>query len=250
VRVSLRGPLIRYSDPNWVDTLRRGINLIIFGVIATILGVFVAAFLSVGGSPLLAMVLMFGADLLIVAGSWLLTAPDPSGIGEDAYGVSRKVIRITLIIRVVNNLTSFLERTGGIDPGIRQMLVAVGAIAQIAGVVGFVAMLNYLGKLADRIPDDYLSARANFLKWAIGTCYVIVIGFGAVAALAVRSAGKPSAALGSVIGLGCIVMIAGIALLVFGIMYLFFLDKLNKQLREQSELAKRSWNTATAAAVR
>jgi hypothetical protein len=250
VRVSIRGPLIRYSDPQWVDLLRRGINCIIWGVVAAILGVIVGAVISgATGNAVPAILISLCSSLLIVAGSWFLTSPDPSGIGEDAYGTSRKVIRITLIIRVISDLTGFAEQTGTFPPDVRRLLVVLGIIAQISGVVGTMAMLNYLSKLAERIPDDQLSERAKFLMYAIGTCYGIFIALIAIIALAASSAARGGGGgLGAVAGLGCIFFIVGIALIVFMIRYLLFLGSLNTQLAEQGALARQSWTAASAMA--
>jgi hypothetical protein len=252
VRLSIRGTLIRYSDPAWIDTLRRGINCIMIGVLTAILGYFAGACLSRGvGNSIPSILLSLCSSVLLVAGGWFLTAPDPGGVGEDAYGTSRKVIRVTLAIRVASDLIGFAETTGTFPPDVRRMMVLIGFIASAGGVVGWVATLNYLSKLADRIPDDWLAQRAQFLMYAIGICngiFVAIIGFIALSVGPGRGP-SPSSAMGSIMGLACIMIIAGIALLIFYVMYLSLLDKLNKQLKEQAELARRSWNAAAAAAT-
>jgi hypothetical protein len=54
--------------------------------------------------------------------------------------------------------------------------------------------------------------------------------------------------MGALIGLGCMTAITGIAALVFGIMYLFMLDRFRRALGEQGAAAQAMW-AATAAPV-
>jgi hypothetical protein len=254
VRLSIKGPLIRYSDPAWVDTLRRGISCIIFGLVAMVVGGFLSGCLSAGSGNALPNVLVsLASSVLVAAGGWFLTTPDPGGVGEDMYGTTRKLIRITLLVRIVDDFAQFAVQSGSLPPDARRMFLLVGTLAAVIAVIGQVAMLNYLRKLAERIPDDYIAGRANFLMYAIGICYgtfVLIIGIGAMAVAGAAGSGvKPSAALGgSLVGLGCIFVITVIALLAFMIMYLLMLGNLNRQLGEQSALAKRSWNAVNAAA--
>jgi len=250
VRLSIHEPLIKFSDPQWVDTLRRGINCIIFGVVAAVVSVIAGMASGALGSMLPAVLISLASSVLFIAGGWFLTAPDPSGIGEDAYGTVRKLIRITLIIRIVSDVAEFGEQSGSVPREMRSLLVVIGFVASISGVVGIVAMLNYLSKLAERIPDEYLAERAKFLMWAVGTCYGVFIAIGAIIAFAAASAARSGtgAVVGAMAGFGCIALIDGIALLIFMIRYLMFLGNLNTQLTEQSALAKHAWSAANAAA--
>src|SRR5687767_9833717 len=111
VGFSAQGDLLRFSDPGWVMTLHRGVVLILVGIAVAILGVVVAAAVSAaspGIGRVLATVIQLGSAVLMVVGSWMLTEPDPSGLGEDRYGASRKIIRITLLIGVANQLLTLL----------------------------------------------------------------------------------------------------------------------------------------------
>src|ERR1041385_4800198 len=64
VGLSVMGDLLRFSDPNWVDTLGRGVKLIIAGVAVLILGgvLSVAAAMVLGPAPL----------VVVVLGGWIL----------------------------------------------------------------------------------------------------------------------------------------------------------------------------------
>lgn len=241
VGLSLQGDLLRYSDPAWVDGLRRGIVLIISFVVAVILAMVLSA-VTGGRSAVPAQGIALVGWVLYVAGAWLLTAPDPSGIGEDRYGTSRKIIRVALAVGVVNQLLTFASGVTTPNPAARQGLLIAAGLAGIVALVGQFAQLNYLSKLALRIPDPALSQRANFIMWALGISYGVLVLGGLIIALAVAQAqanpAQPPASLQTFI---CIMGIAGLALFAFGIMYLLLLDKLRVRFAEQAAFARRTW---------
>ena len=116
------------------------------------------------------------------------------------------------------------------------------ALALIASVVGMFATLNYLKKIALRIPDDRIARRAGFLMYAIGISYGAFALLGLILALGLHFGG--GALRNASIGLGCFAGIATIALVVFGIMYLLMLEKLGKRFKEAEAFARLTWAMA------
>jgi hypothetical protein len=280
VGLSTYGDLLCYSDPAWLAKLRRGVTLILWGILAMIvtvvlivvvvmvLGIRTAArgggtvtpAAGPGGTQAVVMGLATLACYgLVLIGSWLLTEPDPSGLGEDQYGTSRKLIRITLALGVLNYLISIGMAAATIPPSLFLALQSLNFIFQLAGLVGTFAQLQYLKKLALRIPDDSLAGRAQTIMWGIGVCYGFVLVFGFISLLIVRPGMTPGAtpgstpnmgAMGALAGLGCLVFIAVIALLVFAVMYLFMLDRFRRAFAEQGRAAEATWAaTSTPAAA-
>ena len=249
VGYSAQGDLLRFSDPAWVMNLHRGVVMILSGIAVLIVGGIAAAVLGAmlpRFGVVFATVIQLGGWVLMTVGSWLLTEPDPSGLGEDEYGTARKVIRVTLLIGVANQAIQLLNAGFTLPPPAGAILLTIAAIAALAGVVGFFAQLQYIGKLAQRIPDEHLVRRANFLKYAFAGAYgAAILGGLVVAALARGGAGGGG---GMVIGIGCFAGIAMLVLLVFGIMYLFMLDRLRKALKEQAQYALHTWAGSGAAA--
>jgi hypothetical protein len=243
VGLSVLGDLLRYSDPEWLHKLRTGVNLIIAAVLFSILGAVLGAILSFRLHTTLPPVmsgLMTG--VLYFLGGWFLTMPDPSGLGEDKYGTSRQIIRISLLIGIAGNLIGFAQQTHGIPPVVRSFLTLSTALIGIISVVAQFATLNYLGKLAVRIPDDQIAARAHFLMYAFGISYGILALFGLFALLVGRMGGTSMA--GPAVGLGCVAALAGVALIVFGIMYLFMLGRLGNRFKVAELLAIQTWSSA------
>ncbi|MDB5356295.1 MAG: hypothetical protein JWN24_2748 [Phycisphaerales bacterium] len=249
VGLSLLGDLLRYSDPRWLETLHRGAMLMIYGAIASI-----AAGLIVGcsgamrtgfpGASFIIRLLPLVGYGLTLAGTWLITAPDPSGVGEDAYGTSRKLIRVTLSIGILNEFIDLVSSAEILSPSARLLLQLVAGAAALTGLVGQLAELNYLRKLARRIPDASIADRAKFLMIALGVslgCGTLLTIF---AAMMVQAGAPGSSAL---MGLGCFGAILGIAALVFYVMYLFMLGKFAKHMQEQALIARRTWAASPAA---
>jgi hypothetical protein len=242
VGLSLRGDLIRYSDPVWVDTLRQGITLILWAVVAFIFAAVVTAITKNANQKSVAGALVsVAAYAMYLGGAWLLTTPDPSGLGEDRYGTSRKIIRLTMLIGVLQQLGNFIAQTAILEPAMYHALTMASSVLALFGTVGTFATLLYLGKLAARIPDNKLTDRARHLMWGIGIplCIIVVL---ATLLVAAAGGGRPApGAIGLLAAFGCVMIICGITLIVYGIMYLLFLEKLGKQLKMQSQLARQSW---------
>src|SRR3954465_9179043 len=53
---SIYGNLLRFSDPQWVDKLARGVNLILWGIVAIIVSFIASMFLG-RGDPMLGQVI-------------------------------------------------------------------------------------------------------------------------------------------------------------------------------------------------
>ena len=247
VGYSLQGDLLRFCDPNWVDTLRRGVAMIIGGVAVIFLGILVTiplAFAVADTNPELIVILMAAAVVvgyvLMTVGWWFLTQPDPSGIGEDQYGTARKIIRVALIVGIAQSLLALVVAFASVDEGLMMGLSVVILLAAVVGVVGLFAELSYLKDIALRIPDQKLSDRAHFLMYALGITYAVTQVIGVVEELTGMKARGPGANQGFV----CFKSIAGICLLVFGIMFLLMLDKLRRRFRESTDAARATWAAA------
>jgi hypothetical protein len=243
VGLSVQGDLMRYSQPRWVRTLQRGVVFILSGI-----GVFVIGFMftmvigATRGPIVVGQGVLLVANLLMVVGAWLLTEPDPGGIGEDRYGTSRKIIRVALVIGVTNTFLNLVSGLSAVPPPVRIVLQIVQLLAALIGLVGQIAQLNYISKLAARIPDVGIEQRARFLMFAIGITYGIFLLVGLGAIVATMFARPVAAGGGGVVGaIGCVAALAGLALLVFGIMYLLMLDKLRVRLGQEASAAESSW---------
>jgi hypothetical protein len=239
VGLSIVGDLLKFADPLWVRTLARGGNFILGGIVLIVLamiGVIISsANRHLGGAGIIAQFVVILGNFLIVVGFWLITVPDPSGIGEDIYGTARQIIRFTLIFGVVNSILSFANQSAVFSPPVH---VALQILGVVAAIVGIIAQLHYYGKLAERIPNEKLANRANFLKVVLPSSYIVIVLFSLVAT---RGLNRRRVASSGVAALGCFGGIVGLMVLVFAMMYLFLIIRLTRRFTEQARIAERTW---------
>ncbi len=115
---SMRGNLLVDRSPEYVRTLKRGISLVLNGIllyfvvmIMTIVGTVGFAFLSSAsgsGSPsflssgsftLISTAIDFAISALILFGYWLFTAHDPGDPVRDGSPTARAVLRVTVVVQ-------------------------------------------------------------------------------------------------------------------------------------------------------
>ena len=172
VAKSICGDLIKFSDPKWVRKIARGIRFVQMGFPFVFIGIMFHGddFLGPGVQihlPVAPPIAIAGI-FLIALGFRLITEPDPSGVGEAEYGTVRKITRMVLLVWIAEGLLNFSSIFMTLPPAAGLVLrVAIGDPIGIAGIVGLFAPLSYLAHLAARIPDPRLSARTNFLKFAV-----------------------------------------------------------------------------------
>lgn len=239
VGLSIRGDMLRFADPDWVDKLAMGIKIILWMVLAKVL---IAVLIPAGVVSLqLAELLFFAVAVADFYGAWLLTEPEPKIIGEDTNITARRVVRIALIVGIASTLLELIpDRVLATEP-LDTILMFLIAGMGLIGLAGEFAKFIYYEQLANRIPDTSLADRARFLRWAylisllLGLCLGVVMAITAAGALATGAAGGGFAAM------GCIGAVIGLAIFVFGIMTLLLLDRLRKALSEQAKLARENW---------
>jgi len=155
------GTLLRYSDPDWVERLARGMRWVVGGIILTCLALALAGamgFAELRGLPRvkvpesLATLPGVGLSVVFLVGYWLLTTPDPT-TGQPEVGFSdRKGARGLLS---VGSLLSILASAVGLAaPTAEQVISAVGEFLNIPGLF---LLFSHLTELARRVPDPSLA---------------------------------------------------------------------------------------------
>ncbi len=243
IGLSTTGDLLRFADPEWVGTVARGLTIILWMILVGVIMGAVGKAFSAAEAPALGEILGFVAELVSYYGVWLMTKPDPSGIGEDPYITARKVIRITLVIGLVSSALETLAGGLPLPWTARIIITVIMVITAIIGLAGEFAKFVYYEKLAARIPDDALARRARFLKWAFTVTLGVTVVGGGLATLAALSpfGGGPSAIN---LLLACLMIPGGIAFIVFAVMTLFLLLRLRRAISEQARIAQATWAAA------
>jgi hypothetical protein len=172
VAISSRELLCNAPGP-WVGTLARGAWITLVGAAIYILAVGATSnliFMQVFGPRAFIFMDKAGvfARLIMIVGSWILTEPNPSGVGEERDGRAREFVRIALVFALLDLFLGYIatpRRMLTSLPWVRfGMLTTIGLVA----VSGQVVLLRYLGRLALRIPKPLLAAIASCLGPAFG----------------------------------------------------------------------------------
>lgn len=247
VGLSILGDLLQYSDPRYVETLERGVRLMLWALLVGL----VAGFISGAGATLLAhspariifQLLPLAGTVLSIVGLWMLTEPDPSGLGEDRYGTARRIIRLTVIVGSIDAVVSVgIQIAGPLPPSVAILLYSIMGIGAIFQVIATFAQLDYLRKLAMRIPDQELAERSRVLMWGFGISYGLLLLCGvAVGLIAVASRGAGAVNSGGFMAVGCFAGLVAIAALVFGIIYIIMLFRFRRQFADKALIARQIW---------
>ncbi len=268
VGLSVFGDFLRFCDPRWLERLATGVSFILWGILVGIVIGMAGGLLAVLFHPMLGQGVMLCGGLVSLYGTWLLTEPDPSGIGEDKDVNARRVVRVCLILGLAYSVLSMSSRQASSGGMVQLVLIVLTALTGVSQAIGEAAKLLYLRKLALRIPDDALARRARFLVYAQGISLLLAVGVGVAAiALAVPVAaggwakGGPagpvmtfSSSTGgttitsttpvsgvSLMFLGCGAGLFGLAVLIFSIMGLHLIWRMGKAFREHGAYASAIW---------
>lgn len=196
VAASLRGDQLRYSAPEYLQTIHTGAVIILGAIIGLLLSVVISLVLSIvsaainaPGLATVAPLLLLTAPFWVIAwlvGWWQFTARDPAAKEERAS--SRKLSRVFMIVYlacflivVLGAATLFVVGAGQGALGGFFVLVMLGALGMLVSLVlQYVYSMLYVSALARRIPDTQLAKWAKTLTW-LGPLiyilgYIVVIG--------------------------------------------------------------------------
>lgn len=225
IGASRKTSLIRDANPHWARQVALGAKLILAGVIGQYLAGFAIFVVAAGGQVMIPGVINAGLGVVgagvCALGAWLLTLRDPSGRGEDDYGVIRQIARIAVCIGILPGGVALLNETNALQGGLAHAGAAVAVIASFIWFVGQFFLLKYLEKLAARIPNPYLQDRAELVFWGLLLSIASAITYWMIAFVAAQVSPIGGAVMGC---LGLLVMLViGIALIAFTVMYLVLL---------------------------
>jgi hypothetical protein len=178
VAASLKGDLLSGCDPDWLAELGRGGRLLIVSYILS----WVMYGYGMGMVPRTGIQLIVTAAifLLRLAGVWMLTLPDPSGLGEIQYGRPRTIARWLVVAEIVAKGLTMMGMKMMVDPNVYELLLLGHAVAQFCGIAATMFLLVYLSRLALRIPNPALQSNARRVAIAVGIVGAIGVIFSEV----------------------------------------------------------------------
>jgi hypothetical protein len=176
VAASLRSELLRDADPDWLWHMHSGCKLLYWGIWGAWLSYIFFRAISLG---LIRTFALPASSAVAAVGTWMLTSPDPSGIGEDRYGRPRVWARGLGIVQFAATLIANLSAP--LAPSGHFLLEALQTLALTAWGT---ALLWYLDRLGSRTSQSKigLGFRTNMLLFlgasAVSLAALTVQGLG------------------------------------------------------------------------
>jgi hypothetical protein len=238
----MRGNEIRYSDPTWINRLRIGALLIFWTTITILATLASAALCDVDQIPVSVQIFIYvivGAFLLGGIGNWLLATPDPSGIGERNYGRSRKISRAAMILAPLG--TAALIAAAVARPSITPHweYPAGLEICELIELIGAVALLQYLSKLAVRMRDTPIAERSKTLRTGYAAAGGLLLITGIAHDFVLPTDWAQQSDLGGLVL--SLQAIGGLTGFLVWILWMLLLLRLARKLKEQTRLARSTW---------
>jgi len=229
VGLSTRGNYLQFANPEWVGKVAKGLQIVFWMIIIEIA-------LSFCTGPIVPPIASFIAILVTVVdviGVWLMTEPDPSGIGEEKNVSARKIVRVAAVVAAASvAIEAALDVGQGLIPNtVAVLLTVLGVGVALVQVVAFVVRYTYFAIIARRIPDEAMAERSLMIRKGI-IVYMLITVVGVIVAMLFNSAA----------GIGMILILPiAIGALIFGIMTIVLIYRLQVAVTQEAEAARRNW---------
>lgn len=256
---SIRGNLLKYSDPQWLERLRFGASLKLWNILVSILVGFGSGLLIAFGFTQSIMFLVgFIAGALGLWASFAITTQEPRiALEEDTISL-RKIVRFCASIAFLGSFLQVVQR----GPQWETLIVVLGGLLSLVGVVAMFGEFVYFRRFAYRVPDPKLAKSTTILMWGFPTCTVLATIMALVATSGGFSttgmttaspstvgpngtnvAGQPGPAMAGVF-LGAIGCVGAVLYLVFFLWYVRLLTRYKNVFKQAAEEARSADGTA------
>jgi hypothetical protein len=260
VSLSARSDLLRFSDPDWIERLAKGMRLILIGLIAsavlqTAVAVISIALTTVGTTVFTALMgtaglLGAGISVIVVVGVWWLTTPDPARSERERAVSIRRLTRGCLMVQVAAAPLQVGSPAAGagvpgaaVPTGWFLALTVAGIGLWLVVLVGYGAGFVYLRRLALRVPRPPLARQTKIVMWgylssqglamAVGMIFLFVLAPTIATAGATMTGGLVAYSI-----TGCAVAVGS---LVFGIWALVLLFRYAALFKHTASDAREAW---------
>lgn len=247
---ALRNTLLESASPEYRRQLVKGLSLVTGGILVLIGAAFAAAGIgsmlqsSVGGNGVDALIaiILVAPQVMILAGYWLYSTPDPGYNGKDEPVRARVIIRVSTTVLATVIVLDLLASVASLQTSyFTRVLTVVSAIFSglsiFIWIIHFLATMRYSRWVAERIPNPRWASRARTYAWLIpllvlGPPLLLMSGALVLGISSTGSAGGPPPGLmaAGILGafLGCFWVLALIAT---ALMYWALLNRLRIEIR-------------------
>lgn len=249
VGVSTRGNFLQYADPDWVSQVAKGLSIVFAMIIASIAinaGGMTAVAIP-GGLHAVIGAIITGAEIY---GVWLMTEPDPSGIGEEKNMSARKLVRGLSVVAAGTALSQLLAYavSGRLSAPADKVLAVVVVVSTLAKCVAFLVRFSYFAIIARRIPHKKIVDRSVMLRKATIFCFLLTV-IGSIS-LGVSSIVLPTSTIAAVCNTITFTasLPAGIGYLIISVWTILIVAQLQKAVAAEARRARRNltWSTHVA----
>ena len=230
---------MRFADPAWLRQLSIGGIVLMVAKILFFLWTLTRLLL------VLRWRMRFSIDVIAcavqaanVTGWWIISTPDPSGLGEAEYGRSRRLARFASIVGLATTLLWQVEHTLLLPPDLDHILVLAILSMTIVPVVGDAARYNFLAGLARRVPNDALARRGRMLRIASPTIAGLYLALSCLYwGMAIAGTNMPTGR----ITYGCSEFLLLVAEMILTLVTFSFIQELRDKIVSQGRVAARFW---------
>ncbi|MFN0137671.1 MAG: hypothetical protein ACKVS9_16320 [Phycisphaerae bacterium] len=198
IGLSVLGDLLRFADVAWLRQLILGLRFIFAGIVAAVVLNYACVQILTRGANGLANLIDAAGALVLLGGAWIVTMPDPSGLGEAQYGRVRKFIRGTLLLNAIAVVAdTFTSTAVSLPARLSHLNDVLQFVSLLFLLVGCAALFRYLASLAMRAPDPSLARNLRRVSWmlvALITLPIVILLIGLATAFSQLGGGATVAA--------------------------------------------------------
>jgi hypothetical protein len=173
VSVSLEQGLLRFADPMWLDSLKRGATTVAYGMGVGFLVYFACTIgAAMTGMTALALIGALAGLVMFLSkwiGVWSVATPNPALHAGDNRGPG-PAIRTAILVQIVAMVSIIPLTILGALSGSGLTFIVGGTVAIagfIAWLVEIVGAMRLVRHIAIRVPDKRLAARAGLFSWLV-----------------------------------------------------------------------------------
>ncbi len=238
---SVHGNLLRFADPAWVDTLRRGTLIWLWSMLVALVayggGAVLAGFAGPGVIKNILSVIAAAVTLWAII---LVTAPEPMIAAEDDPVTLRRFARWAAIVSFAGEASQLVQQ---VSPVASWFFVVV-AIVIFVGIAASVAQFLYLRRLALRVPDQELASMTKTVMWgfvgALTALLGLVVAVGVIPLAGGGGGGAtPQPSGGTAVVLIMLTCVAVLGFVVFSIWWIVLLFRYHRAFKDAAAEARR-----------
>ncbi|MFQ5494677.1 MAG: hypothetical protein ACE5EX_04785 [Phycisphaerae bacterium] len=228
---SLQGNLLRFADPTWLASLRRGSRLMLWFIVSAVIGGCTFNTMGVASAPHgIGLIVSLIGPALLLAAIVLVTTPEPSISTADHTRRLGTFVRVSALVQLLGRVGLFQTWLVDFVPmGLTQ------ATTILAGAAAHLGLLIHIRRLTPRIPDSSLAKRTTVVIWG----YVSLLGL--IALVAALLSWAPSSTGGAVPGGGTAALggFGALAFLMLGVLYVSLIVRYHRAFKTAEAESRR-----------